>query len=66
VRSFIIFTLHNIIRVSTHGRDDINEHKILVGKPEKERLSRKREDNMKQHLKKIGCDDVDWINLAQD
>jgi hypothetical protein len=45
-------------------------YKILVGKREGNRpLGRPRhrwEDNIKNDINKIGCEDVDCINLAQD
>jgi hypothetical protein len=45
-------------------------YKISLGKPEgKEtfgRTIRKWEDNIKMDPKKIGCEDVDWIRVAQD
>jgi len=41
-----------------------------VGKPEgKRQLGRHRrrwEDNIKMGLQKVGCGDVDWIELAKD
>jgi hypothetical protein len=44
--------------------------RILVGKPEKERpLGRPRcrlVDNINTDLRKIGWDDMDWIDVAQD
>jgi hypothetical protein len=47
-----------------------NVYNILVGKPDGRRpLGRPRrrwEDNIKLYLKEVGCDDVDWIHLAQD
>jgi hypothetical protein len=47
-----------------------NAYKILVGKPEGKRpLGRPRRrwvDNIKMDLREIGCDDMDWIDLAQD
>jgi hypothetical protein len=47
-----------------------NAYRILVGKPEGKRpLGRPRRrwvDNIRMDLRKIGCDDVDWIDLAQD
>ena len=36
-----------------------NTNNILVGKPEKRRMFRR-------DLTKIGSEDVEWINLAQD
>jgi hypothetical protein len=45
-------------------------YNILVGKPEGRRPlgrpRRRREDNTKMDLGKIGFGAVDWINLAQD
>jgi hypothetical protein len=42
----------------------------LVGKPEGKRpLGRPRhrwEDNIKMDLQKVGCEDMDWIDLAHD
>jgi hypothetical protein len=51
-------------------REMRNVHNILVEKLEDEiPLWRSRHgwaDNNKISLKEIGCDDVDWIHLAQD
>jgi hypothetical protein len=45
-------------------------YSVLVGKSERKRpLGKHRhrwEDNIRIDLCDIGCDDVDWINLAQD
>jgi hypothetical protein len=47
-----------------------NAYRILVGKPEgKRQLGRPRRrsvDNIKIDLREIECDDIDWIDLAQD
>jgi hypothetical protein len=47
-----------------------NAYRILVGKPERKRplgrLRRRWVDNIKIDLREIGCDDVDWMDLAQD
>jgi hypothetical protein len=46
-----------------------NAEKILFGQPEKKRplgTARHRQDNIKMDVKEIGCEDVDWIILAQD
>jgi hypothetical protein len=47
-----------------------NTYKILVEKPEGKtplrKLTRRREYNSRISLRKIGWEDVDWINLAQD
>jgi len=45
-------------------------YRVLVGKPEGKRpLGRPRrrgEDNIKMDLQKVGCESMDWIDLAQD
>ena len=45
-------------------------YRVLVGKPEGKRpLGRPRrrwEDNIKMDLQEVGCEGVDWIELAQD
>ena len=45
-------------------------YRVLVGKPEGKRpLGRPRrrwEDNIKMDLQKVGCEAIDWIELAQD
>jgi hypothetical protein len=45
-------------------------YRVLVGKPEgKKPLGRHRrrwEDNIKADLQEVGCEGVDWIELAQD
>jgi hypothetical protein len=47
-----------------------NAYRILVGKPEGKRpLGRPRcrwVDNIKIDLREIGCDGMDWTDLAQD
>ncbi|KAJ4442256.1 hypothetical protein ANN_12122 [Periplaneta americana] len=47
-----------------------NAYRVLVGRPEGKRplgrLRRRWEDNIKMDLREVGCDDRDWINLAQD
>jgi hypothetical protein len=47
-----------------------NVYRILMGKPEGKislRIPRRRwVDNIKMDLSEIGCDDMDWIDLAQD
>ncbi|KAJ4445627.1 hypothetical protein ANN_12309 [Periplaneta americana] len=47
-----------------------NAYRVLVGRPEGKRpLGRPRrrwEDNIKMDLREVGCDDRDWINLAED
>ena len=45
-------------------------YRVLVGKPEGKRpLGRPRgrwEDNIKMVLQEVGCEGMDWIELAQD
>jgi len=45
-------------------------YRVLVGKPAaKSSLGRPRlrwEDNIKMDLQEVGCESVDWIDLAQD
>ncbi|KAJ4439309.1 hypothetical protein ANN_07431 [Periplaneta americana] len=47
-----------------------NAYRVLVGRPEGKRLlgrpRRRWEDNIKMDLRKVGYDDRDWVNLAQD
>jgi hypothetical protein len=44
-------------------------HRVLVGKPEgKKPLGRPRrrwEDNIKMDLQEVGCERINWIELAQ-
>jgi hypothetical protein len=50
--------------------EKINAYRILVGKPEGKRPSRRQRhrwvDNIKMDLREIGWDGMDWIDLAQD
>ena len=45
-------------------------YRVLVGKPEGKRpLGRPRrrwEDNIEMELQEVGCEGMDWIDLAQD
>jgi hypothetical protein len=47
-----------------------NAYRILVGKPQGKRpLGRPRRrwvDNIRLHLREIGLDGINWIDLAQD
>jgi hypothetical protein len=47
-----------------------NAYRLLVGKPEGKRPlgrpRRRRVDNIRMDLGKVGRGDVDWIGLAQD
>jgi hypothetical protein len=53
---------------STHGKLG-NAHSILVGKPERKRplvrFKRRWADNIRMVFREIGCEDVGWIQLAQ-
>jgi hypothetical protein len=54
---------------STNG-EKRNAYRLLMGKPEGKRPlggSRCRwVDNIKMHLREIGCGGMDWIDLARD
>ena len=43
---------------------------VLVGKPEGKRPLRRprlrRKDNIKMDLQEVGCEGMDWIELAED
>jgi len=43
-------------------------YRVLVGKPEGKRPPgrprRRSECNIKMHLHEVGCEDMDWIDLA--
>ena len=45
-------------------------YRVLVGKPEEKRPlgrpRRRREDNIKMDLQEVGCEGLDWIDVAQD
>jgi len=47
-----------------------NVCRVLVGKPEESRpIARPRsrwDDNIKMDLQEVGCEGMDWIELAQD
>jgi hypothetical protein len=50
--------------------DSRSVYRVLVGKPEGKRpLGRPRrrwEDNIKMDVQELGCEAIDWIELAQD
>jgi hypothetical protein len=54
---------------STNG-ENRNAYRMFVWKPEGKRLligqKRRWVDNTKTHLREIGWDGVDWIDMAQD
>jgi hypothetical protein len=41
-------------------------HRVLVGEPERKRLRRRWEDNIKMDLQEVGGGYGDWMDLAQD
>jgi hypothetical protein len=45
-------------------------HKVLVGKPEGKRLLAKPrcrwENNIQMDFQEVGCEGLDWINMAYD
>jgi hypothetical protein len=53
-----------------HTGDSRGAYRVLVGKPEGKRsLGRPRRrwsDNIKLDLQKVGCERMDWIDVAQD
>jgi hypothetical protein len=44
-------------------------YRVLVEKPQEKRplgrTRRRREDNIKMDLQEVGCEGMDWIELAQ-
>jgi hypothetical protein len=53
-----------------HMGDRRGVYRVLVGKPEGKRplgrLKRKWEDNIKMDLQEVGCEGLEWIELAED
>jgi len=53
----------------TYGGEK-SAYRILVGKPEEKRTHgrprRRWEDNIKIELQEVGCEGMDWIDVAQD
>jgi hypothetical protein len=53
-----------------HMGERRGEYRVLVGKPEGERPQgrpwHRWEDNIKTDLKEVGCEGMDWIDVAQD
>jgi hypothetical protein len=43
-----------------------NAYRVFLGNPEGKGPKVRREDNIKTGVKEIGCEDVEWISLAQD
>lgn len=43
-----------------------NVYTILVAKPEGKRPFRRGEDDVKMYVNEIGCEDMDWIHMAQE
>ena len=56
------------VRIHTHTY--IHIYRILVGKPVRKRKlggpRRRWEDNIKMDIQGVGCEGMDWIDLAQD
>jgi len=53
---------------STYG-ENRGVYRVLVGKPERRPTGRSMprwEDNIKMDLQEVGCEGMDWIDLAQD
>jgi len=54
---------------STYGGEERRMHG-LVGKPERKsplgRPNHRWEDNIKMDLREVGCESMDWVELAQD
>jgi hypothetical protein len=50
--------------------DKTGVYRVLVGKPDSKRPlgkpRRRWEDNIKMDLQEVGCEGMDWIELAQD
>jgi hypothetical protein len=50
--------------------ESIVVYRVLVGKPEGKRPHgrprRRGEDNIKMDLQEVGCECMDWIDVAQD
>jgi hypothetical protein len=51
-------------------REGRGVYRVFVGKPEGKRplgrLKRRREDNIKMDLQRVGCGGMDWFEPAQD
>jgi len=41
-------------------------YRVLVGKPEGWRTRHRWEDNIRMNLQEVGCEGLDWIQLAQE
>jgi hypothetical protein len=56
-------------QVCSSNGDGRSVRRILVGKDGGKRLlkrpRRRWEDNIKMHIQKVGCGDVEWIEVAQ-
>jgi hypothetical protein len=59
-----------MVSACSKNGEKMNPYSILVGRPEGKRpLGRPRRrwvDNIKMDLRKIGWDDMDWIDLLED
>jgi len=67
---FITRIFHDARSPERQIRDTLIHYRVLVGKDEGKRpIGRPRrrwEDNIKMELEEIGCEGMDWIDLAQD
>jgi hypothetical protein len=76
-----LYALPNIVRVIKsrrmrwagqvqRTREKRGVYRLLVGKPEEKgplgRPRRRREYNIKMDLQEVGCEGMDWIDVAQD
>jgi len=66
IQNFVWYVAWHVPRMG-EGR---GVFRVLVGKPEGkrplERLRRRWEDNIKMDLQGMGCESMDWIELAYD
>jgi len=69
VRVIKAWTMRWVERVARMGKMR-NVYSILVGRPETKtqlgRSTRRRKDNIRMDLMKVGWEGVEWIHLAQD
>ena len=71
--SFVSFFISRRVRWAEHVARTVERrgaYRVLVRKPKGKRpLGRPRrrsEDNIKMHLREVGCGVMDWMELAQD
>jgi len=71
MRSLMVCSHPVLFRLSNREKwDGRGVYRVLVGKPEdKRRLGRPRrrwENRIKMAVQEVGCEGMDWIDLAQD